>query len=450
MPPGNQPNCTPDEADPANGVFVSPSGSASATCGAAAEPCATLEQAMDRATAMGRSVIYLDRGTYSEALALRAGLTFRGGYARSDASWTRSCATDRASYSRIQSTTEVGVWAEYAGSAELESLTVATLATVPMGHSTYGVFARGTSTKLTLREVEVFAASGGDGQTGNSGATPAPRTGTCAPAGDGANGVGDGLPGTGAAAGTIDSSGYVPGDGAPGGPGEPGHNGTAGQSTCRVCYESCDTTTCSGTTTGQSCGVPGSAGCGGAAAEGGGGGGGGGSSFGLFAWGAQVQVIGGLLQSGNGGRGGAGGNPGNGGEGSDGSAGMNGESCTVCTKGIGPITPPPLTPDTEVQAAEIIAGPNVAPPIRVIDGGVISPVCVEGKGAGVGTAGGRGGKGSRGGMGGGGAGGSSYGVWAGGQAQLDVSASTRIEIGEAGRSQSTGAKGESMVTKFSN
>ena len=92
---------------------------------------------------------------------------------------------------------------------------------------------------------------------------------------------------------------------------------------------------------------------------------------------------------------------------------------------------------------------DVAPPIRVpVDGGVIIPIaCFESKAVGVGTAGGRGGQGSRGGVGGGGAGGSSYGVWTGGQAQLDVSPATRIEIGEAGRSMSTGAKGESMTTK---
>jgi hypothetical protein len=455
-PPTTNPDCVPDTADATHGVFVSLTGSASATCGSASDPCSTILQAMDRASELARTLIVLDSGTYPEPLTLRAGLTIRGGYARSGDTWMRNCDSNRATRSRLESSTEVGVWAEYNGMAELETLTVSTMAQAPAGHSTYGVFARGATTQLTLRDVEVHAASGGDGQTGNSGATPAPRSGTCATAGDGATGTPDGTSGTGAGAGTIDSSGYVPGDGSPGAQGQPGHNGTMLQPTCRACFEGCDTATCTGVTpTGaQSCGTPGLSGCGGAAAAGGGGGGGGGSSFGLFVWAARVTVIGGLFRTGNGGRGGVGGNPGNGGLGSDGSAGVNGPACTMCitTKGTGPIIPPPPSPDsdTEVQAAEIAAGGN-APVRPVLDGGIIIPIsCIAGMGSGIGPTGGRGGAGSRGGPGGGGAGGSSYGVWAGGQASMNVSPSTKIEIGEAGVSQSSGAKGESMTTKFSN
>jgi hypothetical protein len=443
------PNCVPDAPDAERGVFVAPNGSLASDCGSATDPCSTILQGMDRAEVLSRTTLYLASGTYEEPLTLRAGLTVRGGYERSGDSWMRSCDGDRATRTRIESSTEVGAWAEYTGIAEIETLTISTLAKAPMGHSTYGVFARGTDTQLTLREVEVYAASGGDGQTGNSGATPAPRTGSCSPSSDGAAGATDGLPGTGAATGMIDSSGYVPGDGLPGEPGLGGHNGTAGLSTCRACLESCDPTTCSGTAAGQSCGIPGISGCGGAPAAGGGGGGGGGSSFGIFAWGARVTVIGGVLQTGNGGRGGAGGNPGNGGAGSDGAPGTNGASCTVCVGTKGPITPPPPSPDgTEVQANEIAAAGKIA--VIPLDGGVIVPIsCSAGKGSGVGTAGGRGGSGSRGGVGGGGAGGNSYGAWAGGQGQLEVSSSTRIQIGEAGNSQSSGAKGESVPTKNS-
>jgi hypothetical protein len=451
IPPTN-PDCTPDVADPARGVFVSPTGASSATCGSATDPCATIVEAMDRASQLARTLIYLDGGKYAEPVTLRAGLKIRGAYARNGDTWTRNCDSDRATRSKIQSSTEVGVWAEYNGAAELETLSVSTMAQAPAGHSTYGIFARGASTQLTLRDVEVHASSGGDGQTGNSGATPAARTGTCATPDDGANGASDGAPGTGAGAGLIDSSGYVPGDGSSGQPGQPGHNGTMGIPTCRACFESCDTTTCTGVNPSgsQSCGTPGLPGCGGAAAAGGGGGGGGGSSFGLFVWAARVTVNGGLFRTGNGGRGGVGGNAGNGGLGSDGSAGVNGPACTMCvtTKVGGPIIPPPATPDTEVQAAEIAGSDRIA--VRPIsDGGIIIPLsCTMGTGNGIGTAGGHGGAGSRGGPGGGGAGGSSYGVWAGGQASMNVSPSTKIEIGEAGVSQSTGAKGESMTTKF--
>lgn len=441
-------NCEPEVAEPSAGVFASPKGSTAADCGTPETPCATILLAMDRAQALSREFIYLETGTYAEPVTLRAGLTIRGGYERENADWKRLCAADRSMRTRIQSTEIVGVWAEYQGTTTLDSLTIAALAKTPQGFSSYGVFARGPMTRLMLRDVQVFASAGGNGAKGSAGATPPPRAGNCLPAGDGADAIGEGAPGANASSGKFDNTGYLPGAGSPGGMGNPGNTGVAGISQCKQCVDACDPTTCTGNSTGQSCGIAGLAGCGGSPAAGGGGGGGGGSSIGIYVWNAHVKIDAGLIQASDGGRGGAGGDPGLGGEGSDGTAGSNGQTCTICGKGVsGPIIPPPPSPDTEIAAADMAPGTDPAKIIAPIDGGVIIPImCASSKGSGIGTAGGRGGKGSRGGVGGSGAGGNSYGLYAGGTGEIEVSTSTRIQYGQPGKSQGTGIAGDAKAS----
>jgi hypothetical protein len=445
--------CEEDAPDASKGVFVSAAGVTTTDCGTPAEPCATVQRGMDRAKVLGRELVYLDSGTYAEPVVLQPGLHLQGGYTRANADWKRVCETDRAERARIDSQTEVGLWAEYDGSSVLETLTIQTLPQAPAGHSMYGVFARGSSTRLRLREVRVLAANGGNGPKGTNASTPAPRTGTCSPAADGTNATTAGRAGAPGAGGSFTELGYVPGDATPGAAGMPGKNGTAGGSFCRDCIDTCNTTTCQGENiVGQSCGVAGGSGCGGLGAAGGGQGLGGGSSMALFVWAAQVTVEGGLLQAGDGGSGGLGGQPGEGGAGSDGTPGMNGDSCTVCTKSTIIIDPPPVdttAKELKSRGAEAVDTAAVGRPVP-IDGGIIAPPlqCVNGKGYGTGTAGGRGGTGSSGGPGGSGAGGSSYGAVAAGQGRVEMASSTRVEIGKAGKSLGNGGAGEAVAMKM--
>ncbi|HKP55402.1 MAG TPA: hypothetical protein VJV78_01705, partial [Polyangiales bacterium] len=383
-PPPTMGGCKEEAPDASKGVFVSPTGVTASDCGSAAQPCSTVKRGIERAKASNRELVYLDSGTYSEPVVLQAGLHLQGGYSRTQGDWKRLCTTNRAERARINSPTEVGLWAEYDGDSVLEALTIQTLPQAPTGHSMYGLFARGSSTRLKLREVNVLAASGGNGQKGTNASTPDPRTGTCTPTADGTNGTTVGHAGEPGAAGSFTDLGYVPGDGTPGGAGQPGKNGSGGGMFCRDCIDTCIATTCQGQNiVGQSCGIAGGSGCGGLGAAGGGEGLGGGSSIGVFVWAAQVEVEGGLLQAGDGGSGGLGGEPGQGGVGSDGGPGMNGASCTVCVKSTIIIDPPPVdTTAKDIQAnkeASATDSPAVGRPVP-IDGGIIVPPvqCING------------------------------------------------------------------------
>ena len=448
-PPVSSGDCKEEAPDPAHGVFVSPGGITSDSCGTSAEPCSTIAQGMTRAQASKRELVYLDSGTYDEPVVLRAGLHLQGGFSNTSGKWLRVCSADRAERARISSPTEVGVWAEFDGTAWLDTLTVETLAQAPLNHSMYGVFARGTRTRLQLRDVRVLAASGGDGTQGKAGSQPAPRSGFCEVADDGSAGATAGSPGGGAMPGTFNDLGYVAANGMTGGTGASGKNGVAGGSNCRACLDACNTSTCSGNVIGQSCGTAGLSGCGGIGGPGGGGGTGGGSSFAIFAWGARVEVEGGLLQPGNGGIGAAGGAPAEGGLGSAGQSGTPGESCVVCSKSIGgPIIPPPPV-DTTAKANSAAASDTtdvIGRPVP-IDGGIIAPVCIASKASGLGTAGGSGGVGAPGGVGGGGAGGHSYGAFAAAEGRVDLSPSTLVRIRKPGKSLGNGASGEAADLK---
>ncbi|HMI93724.1 MAG TPA: hypothetical protein VK509_20260, partial [Polyangiales bacterium] len=166
---GPEPGCLPTPADPALGIFVSPAGSAVANCGSAASPCSTIAQGMDRARATTRALVYIDAGTYGETVVLLAGLTLRGGWDNIAGEWTRKCTADRAASAVIASPTEIGVIAEFAGEAALDTLTIRTKPLSSASESIYAVFARGSTTRLVLNEVTAVAAGAGDGALGTTG-----------------------------------------------------------------------------------------------------------------------------------------------------------------------------------------------------------------------------------------------------------------------------------------
>jgi hypothetical protein len=373
-------------------IFVAKTGVDGATCGGRSAPCQSIARALSRARTTGRSTLVLGPGTYREAVALQAGIRLLGGVGPG---FEADCSAQASSLVTVQAESATTIIADaLGGAATLERLTVRTRPSPAAGESVVGVFARGPSSSLVLRDVRILAGSAGDGSNGKNGGAGLEATGTCTP-GDGASGK-SGAVGAGAGDGLFGSNGYVRADGSNGSIGAKGGHGVrGGAASCVDCF-ACVSKTCTAIPRDRSCGESGASGCGGAGGDGGLGGMGGGSSVALFSWDASVLVEGGAIQAGDGGNGGGGGQGGSGGGGSLGAAGNDGPACTITCS---------------LQAAS----------------------CRETSGHGTGgIAGGAGGRGGDGGRGGAGAGGWSVGIVRGGNAVVTTSASTTISVGRAG------------------
>ena len=398
------PQVTPDDA---TGIYATPTGTNSPTCGTRAAPCKTLSHSVGRAGAAFRTKVYAARGTYVEKLTLVAGVEVIGGWDVTGTTWKRACnSPEEAVIVRAPAGQTVTVEArDLGGEATLSLLRVESklLAQVLPGESLYGVVAVGTTTTLVMNDVRIEmtdAIAAANGAKGDAGAA-APAS--CA-AGNGKVGT-DGGQGAGAPPGAYDpTNGYAPGAAAAGGAAGPGANGAAGGlGLCVVCgtcavnaaMTGCDFAPALG---GPSCGKDGTPGCGGGAGGSGAPASGGGSNIGLFAWDATVTVNGGKVRSGNAGNGGNGGSGGAGGAGTKGAAGTATDLCVVgCT----------FDP--------------------------MNSSCADVKGrADGGAAGDAGGNGGGGGAGGGGGGGSSFAIYQGGQGLVTTSGSTSLAHGTAG------------------
>jgi hypothetical protein len=377
--------CTGKTVDVDAGVFVSLGGSTAGNCGSQQSPCSTVQAGLDRAYAASRTIVYVSHGTYMESISLRAGITLQGGWEVIGTSWTPNCVDPSgAVVIHAPPTATVSAVADNLGGlATISTLTLLSKAQVDVqpGESLYGVMATGATTRLTLDDVVVQTANGGDGPSGGGGAT-GPTGGPCSVDGDGGAGA-PGAQGGGAEGGVFTRTGYMPGVGSAGSNGASGETGSeATPPTCLPCG-SCTSLNCGFSPNGsQSCGVAGPPGCGGGGGGSGSGGRGGGSSVPLYVWDATVQIVAGTLVAGDGGTGGNGGPGGTGGPSGSGSTGSNGPGCTVRCSGLA--------------------------------------VCTSFMGAGAGGTGGLGGHGGQGGVGGGGAGGSSLAIVQGGSAVVDV------------------------------
>ncbi len=384
--------CIP-AADTINGAFVSPSGSGS-TC-TAAQPCTTIAAAI----ATGKTILYLDQGTYTEVVALAANVTIHGGWTDSAGSWTNCNGTNATSIIAAPAGQPSAVTTTSAGTWTLDTLTVENDTTASAGQSLYGVFANAGS--LTLDNVSVSVAGGGAAAPvaaqGATGSAP-PASCTAATSNAGANGSPAGPPGVGASQGTYALGGFTAASGAPGQQGNPGTNGGPGAASTNCSSNSCTYPTnapgcdgafcCTSSTSSLAacvitascvssyCGQPGGVGCGAGGGGPGGGGNGGGASVGVFVGNAAVVLAGSVaMQTGAGGAGGSGGLGGNQGIGSTGATGASATAPQSCT--------------------------------RVLKGGT-DYACAVGTGTALlGGAGSTGGNGSAGGAGGGGAGGDS-------------------------------------------
>lgn len=394
------------------GIFVLASSTATSNCGDRVLPCPSIHQGIALAKSLGRSVVYVGAGKYTETVALAAGLRIEGGWSVLGSTWSPLC-SNPASAVQIDAPSNANttvVAKDLGGQATLALVTVNSKASAAPGESLYGVLATGTSTKLQLEDVYVALADAGAGQDGQPGRAGGNGSSAgCTPAGAGAPATAVGRNGDNGTSAGFGATGYTAGDGAPGVDGQAGQNGPAGSNgtcvtTCGTC-PSASSASCSSAA--DSCGTNATPGCGGGAGIAGGPGSGGGSSIALYAWGATVQVSGGSFHAGNGGKGGTGGLGGQGGvgqPGKDGKAGTPCDRCSISSSYTG-------SPSTLVYScAQISAGQGAA--------GVANAV-----GGGNGTAGGNGGSG---------AGGSSFAIYTGGQASVTTAATPAMSVGQAG------------------
>lgn len=400
--------CEDEKPDAGNGVFVATSGDDKSGCGTLEAPCKTLKQAIDAAS-KGK-IVYVAAGTYEEdGLSLKAGVTLQGGWERSlQGNWNHVCISNRRqavvirakSADRTLSATNLG------GRATLDTLSIASKASAAPSQSLYGIFATGSSTQITLRDVAIDVAAAGAGTPGSAGQDGAAPSASCA-AGNGTSGANEGTPGAGAPSGSFSTTGYTAKSGQPGGVGSDGAAGTAappapcldtcplGNTICKklpseLCVWDSPTKLCAGT---------GSNGCGGGGGKGGVAGSGGGSSVGVFLWDATLQLDNGVVRTGRGGDGAVGGVGGRGKAGTSGVASTVSPTCNRCEFSW-------LYPDACLVTTRSVPG---------------------------GAAGGPGGLGRNGGSGGGGAGGHSYAVYKGGSAVAVVASGVDLTAGSPGR-----------------
>ncbi|MBI2389782.1 MAG: hypothetical protein HYV09_09340, partial [Deltaproteobacteria bacterium] len=265
----NAPACDPAAVpDDAMGIFASPVGSDASGDGTRLKPYKSITVAMKAARGLGRSRVFLDVGTYAEAVTFAdstPGIFVEGGWKATGASWTRNCAAGARAQTVIAAPTGVAVLADLVTHRSgLRGVTIATKskgATVPdtSGESIIGVFVRGDGSQFALDDVEIVAGSAGNGGAASGGAPGVPIACTgyaCSPIATGTHGA-HGSPGpNGAPAkipGSFGFSGFVPADGAAGikgSNGAPGGPGGAGAT--RSCVGSC---TGEGGVCGGFCGV---------------------------------------------------------------------------------------------------------------------------------------------------------------------------------------------------
>ena len=382
--------CAARTVNEATAVFVYINGNDTPTCGGASLPCQTVQAGLDQAKTLGRSVVYVARGTYKESVKLAAGITLEGGWDTLAGKWIPACGNDTVTAVKLQmpDTTNVVVTADFTGAATMRFLSVLGKATAPAtGESVYGVFAKGST--LTFEGVAVNVGPAGAGGAGTAGGTGSTGATKCATGPGGAGTAGTvGAPGS---PGVFGPTGYTPSTGSPGlANGTKGGNGTCTAACGGSEFTICTPGAASCGPAKQGCANP-LAGCGGSPGTGGNGGGGGGSCVAVFGWDATFNVSGGAFVGGNAGNGGDGGAGGSGGPGGGGTTEQ--ELCASC-----------------------ISGNNCAT--------VGNTTLATG---GVGAMGGAGG------VGGGGAGGFSYGIYAGGpQGKLNVVKAPLLQHGAGG------------------
>ena len=360
-------NCDGIDGDVARGIFVSPAGANTGSCGLTyMTPCQTLAFATFRATSTGRPHVYAQAGTYTGSLTMANGISIFGGY---DFNWQRAAYSMPGHQVSINGGAIAVRFDGLSAPTWLDNVVVNSSAAGP-GASSIGILITASS-NTELRGVLVnpgpggAGSSGGNGMAGPIGGNGGPgapgcedSSGFCSNCSQPVGGAGGasscgrtggtgGRPGNGGGGGQTGGtgvggtsgggggpgggygSGIAGANGLPGGPGGPGTGGAAFGSFSGFTYLPSDGTiggTGSGgngggggggggggddacDSYGSSGGGGGAGGCGGTPGSGGFGGGG---SFGLVALDSLVVVQSSII---NGGAGGVGGNGGAGGAG---------------------------------------------------------------------------------------------------------------------------------------
>jgi hypothetical protein len=416
------PPCDPlEKPDETRGLFVSVTRGAPGGDGSARSPLNSIMDALALARASGRSRIYLDQGTYREAVDIvdsTTGVFIEGGWQYTALVWKRICEPDVELLTLIEPDRNIGVRVtDVVHASGLQNLSVGTkahLLSTPndtSGASRIALFVTGAGSAFRLKGVRLFAADADHGGTASSGAPGG--AGVCEGVSDCSDGVSPAQPAKAAdatAQGTISATGYVPADGQPAvTPGPDGHNGTHGADAVRSdCNTGCGCGACITVHDAVERAVAGKCGCGGKGGAPGKAGRGGGASIALFVSGANaaVDVSYSLLTAGDGGSGSLGGT------GGPGAAGAQGESGGFA----------------RCHLSDCI---NTCPSCQYGDVGV--PMQAPN--------GGNGGKGAQGSNGGSGAGGPSYAVVTVGGARVLLDAASLLAHGGAGAGAGNAASG---------
>jgi hypothetical protein len=175
-PPFVDSNCDGIDGDAASGVFVDQAvGSDTVSCGTREEPCASVATGMGRATATGKSSVFVAWGTYVEALSVFQGRSIYGGYEgcavpAADCPWGRGggLTTIRKSGANFGNNV-VGMTANNITTpTKLQLVRIQAMSATGVGGSVYGMRVV-NSPGLTLEAVTIEAGNGNTGSSGSPG-----------------------------------------------------------------------------------------------------------------------------------------------------------------------------------------------------------------------------------------------------------------------------------------
>ena len=208
-------DCSIRSYDDGLGIFVATAGADELGCGTRAQPCLTVTNAVSQANAVGKAIVYVATGTYTESLNLGHSVTIEGAWSATGSVWTPACSSNGATVIQAPSGDLAAVVVgSINGTATLRWLQIVAAATVPPSQSSYGVMALGPTTTLSLEAITVMASRGGDGAAGAVGEAGAAATDAgCVSDGSAA---GPGVVGPSSPGGLFTANGYESGDGVDG------------------------------------------------------------------------------------------------------------------------------------------------------------------------------------------------------------------------------------------
>jgi hypothetical protein len=169
-------NCDGIDGDETDAVFVSVSGSDSATCGPMVEPCGTVQWGVVQANALGLGNVYVAAGDYTESVALADGIDVYGGY--DSTGWSRNPAQHVSRVTGVDGAIEGAAMTLLADAissativADLTLVGPDAAGTLPggQGRSSYVVVVRNSTGALEIRGNLIQSGTGSAGSGGIDG-----------------------------------------------------------------------------------------------------------------------------------------------------------------------------------------------------------------------------------------------------------------------------------------